>query len=366
MFLENRWEHRNGGDKKMSIHDKVHCRWHPFEKLWILISPHRLNRVWVGKKHLQCPTLPVYDPDCPFCPGNIRVDGKINPQKASAYPFAFDNAFPAILPFEGRTFPMLSEKVENDIYRSNSVYGMSRIVGFHPQHNLTFALMSSAACQRVVKLWQKEYQELGQIPYVKTVNIFENSGFGSSLPHPHNQIICSSEIPSYLGRVLETLRDYQELHNKCLLCRTQEEEICLGKRIVYQNSDFVAFVPYWAIWPFEVWVVARKHQGSLADFNNNELANLALVYQTVTTKLDNLFEAPCPYSSAIYQTPTDNLEHPEIHFHLVFRPPVLRGPEVWKWMVGYELMAQPQRDLTPEQAAKLLQKTADLHYSKKK
>jgi len=348
----------------METPDRVHCRWHPFEKIWILNSPQRINRKWLGKKGASQPTLAAYDPDCPFCPGNTREDGGVNPKDATAYPFAFANATPAILPpDDGDVSVETQNRSGRSLFRAQAIYGVSRIVNFHPQHNLTFSLMSAKECERVVKFWQKEYQELGELPYVSTVNIFENNGFGSSLSHPHNQIMCSSEIPPYLAQILEALREHQEHSGKCLLCQTQEEEIHLDERVIYRNKDFVAFVPFWAIWPFEIWVVAKKHKKSLVDLNDRELTNLALAYQMITIKLDNLFKAPCPYSSSIYQAPVDGKDYPEMHFHLVFRPPVLRDTEVWKWMVGYEFMAQPQRDITPEQAAELLKATPNSHYS---
>lgn len=352
-------------EQKVAKRINAHNRWHPFERIWVLNSPQRLSRKWLGKKNKKQPISQKYDKDCPFCPGNKRADGVMNPIKKSDYPFAFDNDFPAILSFEGNNLPIHSYARGDNLYLEQSIYGKSRIVNFHYQHNLTFALMSNAECGRVVKLWQKEYEELGQISYIKTVNIFENNGFGSSLPHPHNQIICSSDIPSYLKQILTSLKQYQEKHHQCLLCQTQREELGLNERVIYQNKDFVAFVPFWAIWPFEVWVVSKKHKKSLLEFDNDELSNLANAYKMVVIKLDNLFKAPCPYSSSVYQAPVGNCEHPEMHFHIVFRPPVLRDTKVWKWMVGYEFMAQPQRDITPEEAASLLKATSNIHFSKK-
>lgn len=344
------------------VHERGHWRWHPLLDIWILNSPNRLERAWSGDREITKTKLPEYDPNCPFCPGNPRVSGEKNPINPDAYPFAFTNDCPVLQPFErDEDCP---PSFSNEMFQAKPVFGMCRMVNFHPKHNLVFALMSEKECLRVIKLWQEEYKQLGELPYISTVNIFENNRFGSSQPHPHNQIWCSSEISPYLSQILQALRRYKEQNKVCLFCRTVEKEISgyKNKRVIYQNSDFVAFVPYWAIWPFEIWIVAKAHRKSLLELSEKELENLAFAYRIVNAKLDNLFKAICPYSSGIYQAPTDGQEHLESHFHVIFRSPVVRSVDVWKWMVGYEFMAQPQRDISPEEAAEFLKETPDLHY----
>ncbi len=344
------------------VHKTVHWRWHPILNVWILNSPHRLKRAWAGAKSVAGITLPEYHPECPFCPGNKRANGEINPQNPDAYPFVFTNDCQALLPPRGKS---KSPAFVESFYKAIPVNGTCRVVNFHPKHNLTFSLMSEEECLQVVWLWQKEYRELGRRPYISTVNIFENNRFGSSMPHPHNQIWCSSEVSPYLMQIIAALKKHKAQSGACLFCQTIDEETSQQKRVIYENDGFVAFVPYWAIWPFEIWIVSRKHIKSIADLDQTGLENLALAYKIVNMKLDNLFNAACPYSSGVYQEPTDGKKHPEMHLHIVFRPPVVRSVDVWKWMVGYEFMAQPQRDITPEKAAEFLKATPDSHYSRK-
>ncbi len=349
--------------KEKEVHKGVHWRKHPILGIEILNSPHRLQRGWSRDKSATKEELPEYLENCQLCPGNKRANGERNPVDPADYPFIFTNDCQAMMPPTDDKEPL---SFNDEMYHAGPIYGTCKVVNFHPKHNLTFALMREEDSYKVMKLWQEQYTEIGGLEFISTVNIFENNRFGSSQFHPHNQIWSSSDVAPYLAQLLEASRKYKDENKVCLFCRTAEKEAEVNERMIYQNQDFAAFVPYWAIWPFEIWVVAKSHKRSLAELNERELENLTMAYRAVNIRLDNLFEASGPYSSGFYQSPTDGKDYPEAHLHVVFRPPVVRDVDVWKWMVGYEFMAQPQRDMTPEKAAEILNSKSGIHYTKRK
>jgi len=242
--------------------------------------------------------------------------------------------------------------------------GICRVVCFSPRHDLTIPRMEQGEVRQVVEVWTEQYRELGELPWVKHVQVFENRGvlMGASNPHPHCQIWANGEVPNIPVREQEAMHEFLEANEKCLLCEYLRLEIEDGERIVCENQGFVALVPYWAVWPFETMILSRRHASSLGELHDAEKGNLADILRRLTIRYDNLFETAFPYSMGFHQEPTDGEEHPEFHFHAHFFPPLLRSAAVQKFMVGYELLAGPQRDITAEGAAARLRNLAETHY----
>lgn len=329
---------------------------HPHRRLnlltgeWILVSPHRTKRPWQGQ--LERPAAEArqrYDPTCYLCPGNERAGGVYNPAYESTY--VFDNDFMALLPNgpSGRTR-------EGGLLVAESERGLCRVICYSPDHSLTIAEMPVADVRRVVDVWTEQYDELGRLPFVNHVQIFENRGalMGSSNPHPHGQIWCNETVPQVPSVEGARQAAYLAERGSCLLCDYAALEERSGERLVCGNANFCAVVPYWATWPFETMILPRRHVASLLDLTSEERDGLADVVKQLTVRYDNLFEVSFPYTMGIHQQPTDGLMHPGWHLHLHFFPPLLRSATVRKFMVGYEMLANPQRDLTAESAAERL------------
>ena len=335
-----------------------HRRWNPLLREWVLVSPHRTQRPWQGKVDKVAPPLLVaYDPECYLCPGNVRAQGLRNP--AYTETFVFDNDYPAMLP------NLSSSGMEQDgLLRASVERGICRVVCFSPRHDLTIPRMKHEDVRRVVEVWTQQYQELGEVPWVKHVQIFENRGalMGASNPHPHCQIWANEELPNIPSKEQAAMREFLEANEKCMLCEYLRLEIADGERIVCENEGFVALVPYWAVWPFETMILSRRHMPSLAALDGTEPRDLADILQRLTIRYDNLFETAFPYSMGFHQEPTDGETYPEFHFHAHYFPPLLRSATVQKFMVGYELLAGPQRDITPEGAAARLRNLTETHY----
>jgi UDPglucose--hexose-1-phosphate uridylyltransferase len=288
------------------------------------------------------------------------MDGTHNPDYPSVY--AFENDFPALLPDEPpadpnpQTSPLLVAEPER---------GRCRVLCFHPNHSLTLARMSVPEIAAVVDAWAFETSALGQLPYINHVQIFENRGamMGASNPHPHCQIWATEHIPDEPLRELASLESYRQEHHSCLLCDYVAAELAdPTARIVVENDLFVAMVPYWAIWPFETLVLPRRHLGSFLELTAAERTSLAAILNAVTIRYDNLFQVSFPYTMGFHQSPTHGQAHGAMHFHAHFYPPLLRSAEIRKFMVGFEMLGQPQRDLTPETAAARLRALPDKHY----
>jgi UDPglucose--hexose-1-phosphate uridylyltransferase len=293
---------------------------------------------------------PTYDPECYLCPGNERAGGHRNPQYTGT--FVFVNDFSALYPLDPE------QEFQEDrcgLIMARSEAGICRVICFSPRHDLTLATMEIPAIRDVIDVWSAQYEELGGMDWISHVQIFENRGamMGASNPHPHCQVWADASIPNEPAKETQRQADYLEAHKVCLLCNYLKLETSAQERIVYVNDYFVALVPFWAIWPFEIMLVSREHKDSLAALSPAERDALAEMLKKTTSGFDRIFQTPFPYSMGFHQAPTDG-KHPEWHLHAHFYPPLLRSATIRKFMVGYELLAGPQRDITPESAADVL------------
>jgi UDPglucose--hexose-1-phosphate uridylyltransferase len=339
--------------------DSPHRRFNPLTRDWVLVSPHRARRPWLGQVEKTPPeALPQYDPACYLCPGNARAGGVTNPSYTGT--FVFDNDFSALLPDEVEAIPAPSHPLL--AYRPER--GLCRVVCFSPRHDLTLPELENQAIENVIEAWSRESSDLGARDFIRYVQVFENKGalMGCSNPHPHSQIWAQSQLPNEIDRELASQSAYYEEHRQPLLVDYLAEEHRRAERIVFQNGNFTALVPFWAVWPFEILLVAHRPMAYLAELTPAEVGDLAEALKQVTTRYDNLFEISFPYSMGFHQAPSDGQDHPEWVLHAHFYPPLLRSATVRKFMVGYEMLAMPQRDITPESAAERLQGPPDLHY----
>ena len=338
-----------------------HRRLNPLTGEWVLVSPHRAKRPWLGQVEKTAPeNLPPYDPACYLCPGNERAGGVRNPVYTGT--FTFDNDFSALLPPDG-DFSRPSERPEG-LFVAQQALGKCRVVCFSPRHDLTLPELSQQEVEAVIRTWSEQTQELSALDYISYVQVFENKGamMGCSNPHPHSQIWAVNHLPSEPAKELAMQGDHFRHRHSCLLCDYLEAERKEGTRIVAANSHFSALVPFWAVWPFEMLVLAHRHVGSLPELTADEVAGLADVLRKVTARYDNLFEISFPYSMGFHQAPADERTHEEWHLHAHFYPPLLRSATVRKFMVGYEMLAMAQRDLTPETAAERLREVREVHF----
>ncbi|NNK83600.1 MAG: UDP-glucose--hexose-1-phosphate uridylyltransferase [Flavobacteriaceae bacterium] len=338
------------------INTQPHRRYNILTDEWVLVSPHRTKRPWQGKTDKSITVKKkTYDENCYLCPTNLRASGDVNLDYKGT--FSFDNDFAALLPdTEGFT-------ITDGLLKASSESGICRVLCFSPDHSLTLPLMSVDDIHQVIKLWQKEYKELGSMPNINHVQIFENKGdiMGCSNPHPHGQIWAQHSIPEVVLRKQSQQQKYWNANNRSLLSDYIQQEIEQDERILLKNDHFVALVPYWAVWPYETMIVPINQYQHINQLNIEEEVAFARIIKDLTTKYDNLFETSFPYSAGIHQSPTDK-EHPEWHFHMLLYPPLLRSAEIKKFMVGYEMFANPQRDITAEQAAETLKSLSTKHY----
>lgn len=322
---------------------------------WVLVSPGRLERPWRGRTEAgAAPRPPAYDPECPLCPGNRRASGAVNPPYTGT--FAFENDFPALAAGATEELPTDTGELldqHTELLRAEAEPGLCRVLCFSPRHDLSLPDMAGAERRAVVDLWVDETDALGARPEIRAVQIFENRGalMGCSHPHPHGQVWAQSTVPDLPAREGRRLAEHHARHGRTLLedylAAEREREV----RILFENETFTVLVPYWAAWPFETLVVPRRAVGRLTELEDEERDGLADALGRLTATYDALFDAPFPYSAGVHQAPTDGRPHPEWHLHMHFLPPLLRSATVRKFMVGYELLAEPQRDLTPEAAA---------------
>lgn len=340
------------------LQEVPHRRLNPLTREWVLVSPHRTKRPWLGRVEKAAPeNLPKYDPACYLCPGNERADGARNPKYSST--FVFDNDFAALLP-DAPSFDVN----ESDLVVARSEKGISRVICFSPRHDLTIPRMSTSDICEVIRVWTEEFRRLGAIDWVRHVQIFENRGalMGASNPHPHCQIWANASLPVLPEKELASFREYREKKNSCLLCDYLQLELQSGERVVCENDGFAVVTPFWAVWPFETLLMSKRHFASMEELAGREAELLADILRRITIRYDNLFETSFPYSMGFHQRPTDGPDYPEWHFHAHYFPPLLRSATVQKFMVGYELLANPQRDLTAESAARRLKEISEIHY----
>ncbi len=338
--------------------DLPHRRLNLLTGEWILVSPQRAKRPWLGQvEKLPEEILPAYDPDCYLCPGNKRSSGIVNP--AYQETFVFNNDFPALLPPEDTLLTG-----QDGLFTMQPEAGICRVVCFSPRHDLTLPELSQGQVEAVVRTWTDQTADLGSQPGIRYVQVFENKGamMGCSNPHPHSQIWATDHVPNEPAKELGREEIYWNEQGACLLCEYLKAEQDTKERLVAQNEQFTALVSFWAVWPFEVILISNRHWGSLPDLDASGITGLADIMRQVTIRYDNLFEISFPYSMGFHQAPFDDKATPGHHFHAHFYPPLLRSATVRKFMVGYEMLAMPQRDITAEAAAARLREMPAMHY----
>lgn len=334
-----------------------HRRFNPLTGQWVLVSPHRTQRPWQGKREpISGEARPQHDPDCYLCAGNTRAGGQQNPDYTDTY--VFDNDYPALLTGSSEEFTPSPDP----LFQSAQVEGTCRVICFSPRHDLTLPQMSPEGIRRVIDLWAEQTTELGQ--RYKWVQVFENKGavMGCSNPHPHGQIWASDQLPETPATEDTRQRDYLRQHGSVMLLDYVAREIENQERIVVESDHWVAVVPYWATWPFETLLLPKQAVTRIDQLTGEQRDDLAAAMKLLLTRYDNLFETSFPYSMGWHGAPFDGGDPSHWHLHAHFFPPLLRSATVKKFMVGYEMLGEPQRDLTPEQAAERLRSTSTEHY----
>lgn len=354
-----------------------HRRYDPLGDQWVLVSPHRMQRPWQGQvEPPPAESRPRHDPGCYLCPGNARAGGHQNPDYRDS--FVFTNDFAALLPELPPEIASMDADHEHPLLRAEPVRGTCRVLCFSPRHDLTLAEMEPEELRRVVDLWAAQAEELGRS--YGWVQVFENKGalMGASSPHPHGQIWATEHVPWIPGREDERQRAYLARHGRPLLVDYAELERERGARVVVENHAWLAVVPYWAVWPFETLILPRRRIARLPEIAPGERDALAELLRRLLVKYDNLFATSFPYSMGWHGAPhggasgapgsagnaadTHDAGHWQLHAHVY--PPLLRSASVRKFMVGYELLAEAQRDLTPEAAAERLRELSEIHYTR--
>ncbi|MDQ3393421.1 MAG: UDP-glucose--hexose-1-phosphate uridylyltransferase [Bacteroidota bacterium] len=343
---------------RFNFEEHSHRRFNPFTSEWVQVSPHRGKRPWQGQeeKVLSDSSL-QYDPACYLCPGNTRANGAVNPDYKNT--FVFKNDFAAL------TEDVPPGKMEEgDFFLAKSERGLCKVICFSPRHDLTIPEMELGDIKKVVKLWKQEYQEIGSLDSINYVQVFENKGqvMGCSNPHPHGQIWAQESIPDQPSIKQQSFKKYLQEKGSTMVVDYVKQELVKKERVIFENDYFVALVPFWAVWPFETMIAPKFHFANLMEMNEDAIEALADAYKKLTILYDNLFNISFPYSAGIHQAPTDGKHHPEWDLHMVFFPPLLRSATVKKFMVGYEMLANPQRDITPETSAQILKKLPAKHY----
>ncbi|KAI8325223.1 galactose-1-phosphate uridylyltransferase [Martensiomyces pterosporus] len=368
--------------EEFSFTDHSHRRFNPLTNTWVLCSPHRAKRPWLGQ--VEDPATeqqPEYDPACYLCPGNVRATGVKNDNYASTY--VFPNDYAAVHAEQPECSAQSLSQVagsspSEELFRVESARGECKVVCFSPRHDLTLPELSLAEISQVIRTWQDMYAEMSARPGIGYVQLFENKGamMGCSNPHPHGQMWALSDVPTEPGKEIDSFKAFRAKHAEeaecpCLLCayvKAEEQNAAkngAANRVVLQNDSFMAIVPFWALWPFETMIVAKRHICNITELTDSQISDLAEVMQGLTCRYDNMFQCSFPYSMGVHQSPTAG--HPDAdccHLHLHFYPPLLRSTTVRKFLVGFEMMAEAQRDLTAEQAASRLRALSPVHYKK--
>ncbi|XP_051785786.1 galactose-1-phosphate uridylyltransferase [Erpetoichthys calabaricus] len=354
------------GSGKTPVFDHAehqHIRYNPLRDTWVLVSAHRMKRPWKGQ--VEKPpeeNIPRHDPLNPLCPGATRVNGEVNPEYDNT--FVFDNDFPALQPDSPE--PGVSD---HPLFQVRAATGVCKVMCFHPWSDITLPLMQISEIKNVIEKWMELIWELGEkYPWVQ---IFENKGsmMGCSNPHPHCQVWASNFLPNEPSLADRCQRDYYKKNGIPMLLDYANQESQRKVRMVVENEDWIVVVPYWATWPFQTLLLPRRHVLRLIDLTGKEKESLASIMKRLLTKYDNLFEIAFPYSMGWHGAPTgihlkEDMNHWQLHAH--YYPPLLRSATIRKFMVGYEMLAQEQRDLTPEQAAERLRNLSEEHYAMKR
>ncbi len=331
-----------------------HRRWNPLKREWVVVSPHRTQRPWQGQtEQPTAPTAIAYDPTCYLCPGNMRASGDQTPDYRNT--FVFTNDFAAL------KLDQTPEALDVDgagLLRAQTERGICRVICFDPRHDLTLATMDTAGIERVVQVWCDQAAELGAIPEIRYVQIFENRGsmMGASNPHPHGQVWATEHIPNDPLAELAAQQEFFQAKGEPLLAAYLRMELTQRERIVAENATWVALVPFWAVWPFETILLPKRSVSSFAELTPHEQSGLAAILKKLTATYNAVFNVPFPYSMGFHPAPCDGNPHPEWTLHAHFFPPLLRSATVRKFMVGFELLGSPQRDITPESAAETLRR----------
>ena len=322
-----------------------HRRYNPLTGEWVLVSPHRTKRPWQGKTEVSEINLqPAYDPNCYLCPGNKRAGDAVNPQYEDT--FVFINDFSALLP----DTEIINDD-SNPLFKSESVKGISKVICFSPKHSLTIPEMEIEEIIKIIETWSLQYEELGK--QYKWVQVFENKGsiMGCSNPHPHGQIWASSSLPNEPQKEDVNQREYYLQNQSPLLLDYLNKESNKKKRIVVENEHWVVLVPFWAVWPYETMLVPKRHISYFTDLKRDEQNSLADILKRHLTIYDKLFNISFPYTMGWHSAPFGDEDYCHWQLHAHFYPPLLRSATVKKFMVGYEMLAEAQRDITAEQAA---------------
>lgn len=331
------------------LQDYSHKRYNILTGEWVLVSPHRAKRPWQGQNEaVSNEVRPAHDPNCYLCAGNQRINGEMNPDYEDV--FVFTNDF-AALQTGTKDF-----KIEDGLLIAQSEQGICKVICFSPDHSKSLADMQPQEIEKVVKAWQREYQELSKNDLIDYVQIFENKGavMGCSNPHPHGQIWSQTSLPNEVIKKNKKQLEYYNIHNSSLLGDYLDQELSKQERILFENDAFVVLVPFWAIWPFETMIVPKRHQPNILGLKADESLLFAEAISVLTKTYDKLFNTSFPYSSGIHQAPTNGKDNTHWHWHMSFYPPLLRSATVKKFMVGYEMFGSPQRDITAEIACERL------------
>lgn len=352
------------------IDEHSHRRYNPLEDRWVLVSPHRAKRPWQGQKEETKEDIPqAYDKDCFLCPSNQRISGDHNPDYQGTY--VFENDFAALMKHSPDATP---QSEQGELFQHQAARGLSRVICYSQDHSKTMPELSLDAIKKIILTWQSQVSELSQdYPWVQ---VFENKGaiMGCSQPHPHGQIWANSFIPQEVDNKDKQLQKYYQRHQSNLLFDYVHQELALKERLVVETEHWVALVPYWASWPFETLLLPKDSISRFEQLQTHHIEDLALALKQLTTRYDNLFNGSFPYSMGWHYAPYQEMtkqtntqpntsEHWQLHAS--FYPPLLRSESIKKFMVGYEMLAESQRDLTPEQAAQRLRACSDKHYSLK-
>ena len=343
-----------------NFYDLPHRRFNPLTCEWVLVSPHRMMRPWKGHKETVIKKiLPEHDPNCALCPGNERNGGIKNPNYTGT--FVFKNDFSALL--EDSNIPIEKETKNSELFLSKKVSGTCRVICFSPSHRQSLPEMETSEILEVVRTWIDQTNELGET--YRWVQIFENKGeiMGCSTSHPHGQVWASNSLPTEANKEHQSQKQFFKKHKEPLLYDYLQCEIQSGVRVVEKNSSWLALVPYWATWPYEILLLPMRKIQRISDLNLKEQEELSEILKIILIRYDNIFETSFPYTMGWHSAPFKE-ESPHWQLHAHFYPPLLRSANVKKFMVGYEMMAEAQRDITPEKAAEILREQSTLHYNK--